>query len=116
MLLAIRNGAGYVPLPGFGEGVGAAIDLMTDGDFSARANVVLLMVTDRSEENKKIITTALADKDWTVRAAGVQSVAGLNWMDFFPQIESLLDDKKDKVRYRAAATYLRLVSIKAKAN
>lgn len=115
MLMAIRNGAGYVPLPGFGEGVGAAIDLMTDGDMSARANVVLLMVTDKSEDNQKMIATALTDSDWTVRAAAVQSIAGLNWVEFFPQVESLLDDKKDKVRYRAAATYLRLITLQQKA-
>ncbi len=116
MLFALRNGVGYIPVPGLGEGVGAAIDLLTDGDLSARANVVLLMVTDKSEESKALVTTALADTDWTVRAAGIQALAMLNWVEFLPKLESLLDDKKEKVRFRAAAAYLRLTTLAEKKN
>jgi HEAT repeat protein len=116
MLFALRNGVGYIPVPGLGEGVGAAIDLLTDGDLSARANVVLIIVTDKSEENRAMIATSLTDSDWTVRAAGLQALAMLNWVEFLPQVESLLDDKKDKVRFRAAATYLRLTTIAGKQN
>ena len=116
MLFALRNGVGYIPFPGLGEGVGAALDLLTDGDLSARANVLLMMVTDKSEENKTMVTTALTDSDWTVRAVGIQSIAMLNWVEFLPKVESLMDDKKEKVRFRAAAAYLRLTAIVEKKN
>lgn len=116
MLFALRNGIGFAPVPGLGEGVGAAIDLLTDGDLSARANVLLMMVTDKSEENKAMVTASLTDSDWTVRAVGIQSIAMLNWVEFLPSVETLLDDKKEKVRFRAAAAYLRLTAIDEKKN
>lgn len=111
MLFALRSGVGYFPVPGLGTGVGAAIDLLTDGDLSARANVLLLMATDKSEESKGMVTAALTDNDWSVRAVGIQTIAMLNWVDFQPQVESLLDDKKEKVRFRAAAACLRLTTL-----
>ena len=116
MLFALRNGVGYIPFPGLGSGVGAAIDLLTDAELSARANVLLLMVTDKSEESKSMIAAALTDHDWSVRAVGIQTVAMLNWVEFQPKLVELLDDKKEKVRFRAAAAYLRLAAIAEKKN
>jgi len=111
MLFALRNGVGYIPVPGLGEGVGAAIDLLTDGDLSARANVLLMMAANKSEESKAMVTTSLTDNDWTVRAVGIQTIAMLNWVEFLPKVEAMLDDTKGKVRFRAAATYLRLLAV-----
>ena len=114
MLFALRNGVGYIPVPGLGEGVGATIDLLIDAELSARANVLLLMVTDKSEESKSMIASALTDQDWSVRAVGIQTIAMLNWLEFQAKLVELLDDKKEKVRFRAAAAYLRLAAIAEK--
>jgi len=47
-----------------------------------------------------------------VRAAGVYLVASKNMRAWQPQVESLLADKKDKVRLRAAAAVVRLDATK----
>jgi hypothetical protein len=39
----VREGIGYVPVPGVGEGFSAMMRIMSDPELSARAGVVLLL-------------------------------------------------------------------------
>jgi len=50
----------------------------------------------------------LSDKEWSVRAAAAHLVAMHPFPQFHEQLVPLLDDKKDAVRVRAAAAYIRL--------
>jgi HEAT repeat protein len=54
---------------------------------------------------------ALTDTDASVRAAAVHALALRNDRSVAPKLLPLLDDKKDAVRARAAAGYLRLTGI-----
>jgi len=54
------------------------------------------------------VGSALSDKEWSVRAAAAHLVAMHPFPGFREQLVPLLDDKKDAVRVRAAAAYLRL--------
>jgi len=56
---------------------------------------------------------ALTDKDWSVRAAAVHAIALRNDPALESDLVPLLDDKKEAVRVRAAAGYLRLESIRS---
>jgi len=51
---------------------------------------------------------ALSDKEWSVRAAAIHLVAIHPFPEFREKLIPLLDDKKDAVRERAAAAYIRL--------
>jgi HEAT repeat protein len=54
------------------------------------------------------VGSSLADKEWSVRAAAVHLVAMHPFPEFREQLVPMLDDKKDAVRERAAAAYIRL--------
>ena len=56
---------------------------------------------------------ALSDKDWSVRAAAVHAIALRNDPALENHLLPLFDDKKEAVRVRAAAGYLRLEGIKS---
>src|SRR5262245_11110447 len=72
MLFVAQQGAGLVPLPGFGAGLAAMDALVGDPDFSARATALLLIAADRSPEVRSEIEQAFNDPDWSMRAAAAQ--------------------------------------------
>jgi HEAT repeat protein len=100
-----------VPIPGFGLGLASAQGILSDPGASARASVVLMLQNEKDTATRDAIRAALSDKEWSVRAAAIHAIAMRNEpaakKDFIP----LLDDKKDAVRFRAAAGYLRLAPL-----
>ncbi len=97
-----------VPVPGFGLGVASAQGILTDPGASARASVVLMLENEKDAATRDAIRAALSDKDWSVRAAAVHAIALRNDPALKQEFVPLFDDKKDAVRFRAAAGYLRL--------
>ena len=112
-LYALRQGLGFVPLPGFGEGVASMQALLSDPGTSGRASAALLLGKDRDPATEAALKDALYDKDWHVRAAAVHSVALQNKPAFKPDLDRLTLDDKEEVRLRAAAGWLRLNTIEA---
>ena len=110
-LFAVRTGVGFAPVPGLGEGVTSMEALMTDPSVSGRAQAALLLGKDKSATTLDALKDALLDKDWSVRAAAVHSLALRNDPSLKDDIEPLLDDKNEAVRLRAAAGYLRLLAV-----
>lgn len=108
MLMIVTQGIGFVPVPGAGAGMTALTMLLSDPELSARANVVLLLGRKKSEESDELLRQALGDKDWTVRAASAQVIAQSGRLDLQDALLPLLDDPKEKVRFRAAGAYLHL--------
>jgi HEAT repeat protein len=74
----------------------------------------LLLGQDKDQQTLAALRDALTDKDWSVRAAAVHSIALRNDSSLQKDIVPLLEDNKEPVRLRAAAGYLRLQAIKAK--
>ena len=111
-LFTVQHGIGFVPLPGVGAGYGAMMGMMGNAEFSARATALLLVCREKNKACDAILAASFADEDWSVRAAGVYLVASKNMRAWQPQVESLLADKKDKVRLRAAAAVVRLDATK----
>jgi HEAT repeat protein len=105
---AMKTGVGFVPVPGLGTGISSMEGLLKDPGVSGRALAALLLEKDKDPATAQILRDALSDKDWSVRAAAVHSLALRNQPDVLKDIAPLLEDKKDAVRYRAAAAYLRL--------
>jgi HEAT repeat protein len=107
-LFAMQQGVGFVPLPGMGEGYSAMASMLTDAEFSPRATALVMLAADRSAEVRTLIEDAFADSEWSMRAAAVQIAALRQQRDWRERMEPLLEDTHRKVRYRAAACYLRL--------
>jgi HEAT repeat protein len=112
-LYALRQGLGFVPLPGFGEGVASMQALLSDPGTSGRASAALLLGKDRDPATVDALKDALYDRDWHVRAAAVHAVALQNNPAFKPDLDRVTLDDKEEVRLRAAAGWLRLNTIEA---
>jgi HEAT repeat protein len=56
----------------------------------------------------------LGDKEWATRAAATHVIAMHDDPALIGNLVPLMDDKKDQVRFRAAAGYLRLTIISNK--
>ena len=113
-LYAVRQGMGFAPVPGLGEGISSMEALLTDPGTSGRATAALMLGRDKSRTTVDALLDALLDKDWSVRAAAVHSLALRNDPALRKDLEPMLQDKKEAVRLRAAAGYLRLSAIQAR--
>jgi len=112
-LFAAKTGAAFAPVPGAGTGVSSLQGILSDPSVSGRAATALLLSTDRHPDVLPALQDALADKDWLVRAAAVHAIALRNDPALESDLLPLLEDKKEAVRVRAAAGYLRLESIRS---
>jgi HEAT repeat protein len=99
---------GFAPVPGLGIGLSSAQGILSDPDSSARAASLLLIGSSRDPTLADAVESALSDNEWSVRAAAVHLVAIHPFPGFREKLLPLLDDKKDAVRERAAAAYIRL--------
>jgi HEAT repeat protein len=113
LLFAVKEGAAFAPVPGLGAGISSLQGLLSDPGVSGRAATALLLSLDKSPEVLKALQDALADADWSVRAAAVHAIALRNNPALAGNLIPLLDDKKEAVRDRAAAGYLRLEAIRS---
>jgi HEAT repeat protein len=107
-MFIVSQGINYVPVPGVGEGFTAMADLLSDPDLSARASVLLLLGKEKTPEGLALIKKSLTDSDWSVRASAAQLIAHTARTELRESLVPLFDDKKDKVRFRAAGAYLHL--------
>jgi HEAT repeat protein len=108
MLFVAQQGAGFIPVPGLGEGFSALNSMVGDPDFSARATALLMLSPDRSREVRASIEEAFNDADWSMRAAATQIAASRNERAWRFRMVPLFEDTNRRVRYRAAASFLRL--------
>jgi HEAT repeat protein len=111
-MFALVTGAAFAPVPGLGAGIASMQGLLADAGVSGRATVALLFAQEKDADTLQALRDALSDKDWSVRAAAVHSLSLWNDPSLQKDIVPLLDDKKEAVRLRAAAGYLRLELIK----
>jgi HEAT repeat protein len=112
-MFAVKEGAVFAPFPGLGLGISSVQGILSDPGVSGRAATALLLSTDPSPEVLQALRDALSDSDWSVRAAAVHSIAIRNDPALQLALVPLLDDKKEAVRVRAAAGFLRLEAIKS---
>lgn len=114
--LMVKQGIGMAPVPGLGVGVSSLEALMSDAGVSGRALAATLLAREKDEATLAALCEALADKDWSVRAAAVHSLALRDRPEVRGDLLPLLEDKKEAVRYRAAAAYLRLAELDTPGN
>lgn len=113
-LFAVRQGIGFVPVPGLGQGIASMQALLTDPGISGRAAAVLLLGKDKDPALLPALRDAIHDKNWTVRAAAVHAMAIRDNPALLQDLAPLVEDDKEGVRLRAAAGYLRLSAIAKK--
>lgn len=112
-MFVVKTGAIFSPVPGVGAGISSLQGILSDPSVSGRAATALLLSNDESPGILQALEDSLADSDWSVRAAAVHAIAVRNDPALEADLVPLLDDKKEAVRVRAAAGYLRLEAIKS---
>lgn len=112
-LFAVREGIGFAPVPGLGQGVASMQGILTDSGVSGRATAALMLGNDKDPAALEALKDALSDSDASVRAAAVHSLSLRNDPALIKNLEPLLQDDKESVRLRAAAAYLRLSAIRS---
>ncbi len=113
MLFILRKSVGSVGVPGLGRGVSSLEGMLIDGELTGRAGTALLLSNDNDPRVTQALREGLSDKTWSVRAASAHAIAIQNNIDLQADLIPLLDDKKEAVRVRASAAYLRLELIKS---
>jgi HEAT repeat protein len=111
-MFALKQGVSLVPVPGLGEGISSMQAILADPGVSGRATAALLLAREKDMATLQALREALIDKDASVRAAAVHALALRNDVNLQPDFLPLFEDKKENVRLRAAAGYLRLELIK----
>jgi HEAT repeat protein len=110
-IFALVESANFAPVPGVGAGVSSLSGILSNPGVSGRAAAALLLSTDHSPEVLQALQNALGDADWSVRAAAVHAIAVRNDPAQQADLIPLFEDKKEAVRVRAAAGFLRLEAI-----
>lgn len=113
MMFILRRSVGSVGVPGLGRGVSSLEGMLIDGELSGRAGTALLLSNDQDPRVLAALQEGLTDKTWSVRAASAHAIALQNDTGLQDSLLPLLDDKKEAVRVRASAAYLRLELIKS---
>ncbi len=112
-MFALQQGVNIAPVPGLGAGVSSLQGILSDPGVSGRAAAALLIGADKEPEVLQALQDALTDKDWSVRAAAIHAIALRNDPALEKDLVPLFEDRKEAVRVRAAAGYLRLEGIKS---
>jgi len=107
-LIRRMKSAAFCGIPGSGAGSRFyPRDLLNDENFSPRATALLLLASYKSADVRALIEQAFTDDDWSMRAAAVQLTARPENVRWRPRMIPAIDDSNKKVRFRAAAVYLR---------
>jgi HEAT repeat protein len=112
-MFAMKTGVGFAPVPGLGEGISSMQGILSDPGVSGRAMAALLLGREKDRATLEALRDSLSDKDASVRAAAVHSIALRNDLSLQTDLVPMMDDKKESVRLRAAAGYLRLQFLRA---
>lgn len=113
MMFAVKQGVSMAPVPGAGAGVASLQGILSDTKVTGRATTALLLANDRSPEVLEALKDAVDDKDASVRAAAMHSIALRDDSSLLPLLLPQFEDQRQSVRLRAAAAYLRLAWLRA---
>ena len=106
---AFDQGVGFLPYGGYGmEALKAWKKRST---APTRAAAARELAGDPDPRSGQALAKAVSDKDWTVRAAAVEAIAKRGDPALLVDIVPAMSDRKDIVRYSAAAGVLRLSRI-----
>jgi hypothetical protein len=107
-----KGASELLPFP-LSLGVGLAKGGMSPGADLARADSATLLARHVNSKVMEALNLALADDDWTVRAAAARAIGRTARPSTAKWLEPLLDDEKPGVRYEAAVAIIRVAYSKS---
>jgi HEAT repeat protein len=109
--IGFSEGIGFIPFAG--AGWDAFRMLHKTDPTPVRAAAAQALATDPDPKTGEALVTATTDKNWIVRVAALEAICKRGEPALLPKIEAVMFDPKRKVRYTAAATVIRLSTIRA---
>ncbi|MGB9405554.1 MAG: HEAT repeat domain-containing protein [Candidatus Acidiferrales bacterium] len=106
---AFDQGIGFVPYGGYGMEALHAWEKRSTAP--TRAAAARELAGDPDPRSGQALAKAVSDKDWSVRAAAIEAISKRGDPALLADIVPAMTDKKDIVRYSAAAGVLRLSRI-----
>jgi HEAT repeat protein len=107
-LIGVNEASGAFLGP-FSMGVSMVEEYAKNGGQSVQALCAQILATDKSSQTVDQLDLALADKNWTVRAAAARSLAKLNDRGALPELKDIMqNDKSQPARLAAAAAVIHL--------
>jgi HEAT repeat protein len=107
-LIGVNEASGAFLGP-FSMGVSMVEEYAKNGGQSVQALCAQILATDDNRTTIEQLDLALADKNWTVRAAAARSLARLNDRGALPELKDMMqNDKSQPARLAAAAAVIHL--------
>ena len=106
--IGFSEGIGYVPFAGIGWDAYRTIH--KNDPNPVRAVAATFLAHDPDPRTAKALVEATHDKNWIIRAAAIEAIAQRGDASLLPAVERCFRDKKDKVRFSAAAAVIQLSS------
>jgi HEAT repeat protein len=114
LLIGINEASGALLGP-FSLGVSFAEEYAKNNSAPVQALCAQMLARDDRPNTISVLSDALHDKNWSVRAAAMRSLAELHRSEFIPQFaDTMENDKNGALRFVAAATIVRLTEPKRK--
>jgi HEAT repeat protein len=108
--LGFAEGIGFIPFASIGWGAVKAI--AKDDSSPVRAAAARVLARDPDPATTKALMEATGDKSWIVQAAALEALAKRGDPSAMPTVQKYMSDEKAAVRFTAAATVIRLTTIK----
>ncbi|WP_058185765.1 HEAT repeat domain-containing protein [Terracidiphilus gabretensis] len=106
----IDEGIGFIPFAGLGKD---AFKMLTKDDSSpVRAAAAGMLEKDPDPKTRTALISAASDDSWQVRVAALNVLSHRGDPTVIVDIQPLLYDKKDEVRYTAAAAVVHLEDVR----
>ena len=111
--LCFEEAIGFIPFANLGYKVFKRVGFMkrmtsNDGTSSMRAAAALRLGGDPDPRGGTALVNSTADRNWLVRVAVVDAIAGRDDPALLSAVIPLVDDDNDSVKYDAAAAVVRL--------
>jgi len=107
--IGISEGVGFIPFAGIGWDAYRAMHKKDPNPV--RAVAATYLAHDPDPASAQALVKATRDKNWIVRAAAVEAIAQRGDPSLAPKVRLKFTDNQPKVRYTAAAAYIRLNAI-----
>jgi HEAT repeat protein len=113
-LIGVNEASGAFLGP-FSMGVSMVEEYAKGGGTSVQALCAQLLATDNTHQTVNQLALALADKNWTVRAAAARALATTDDRGALPQLRDMMqNDKSQPARLAAAAAVISLSAPRSK--
>ena len=113
--MAFEQGMGFVPFGGVGLQAYKTIHTSEEKGPLVKATAIKVLAKDPDPVTTKALVAATHDKQWVIRAAAYDALAGRGDSSLVPEVTPGLKDEKDEVKITAAAAIVALSAMQENA-